>query len=54
MKHFFSQRLKIYFEVAEAPLADEEPFVLDALERYGLSESLLSAAMASLTIWMSP
>ncbi|EPN22319.1 exodeoxyribonuclease V subunit gamma, partial [Pseudomonas syringae pv. actinidiae ICMP 18804] len=37
VKHFFSQRLKIYFEVAEAPLADEEPFVLDALERYGLS-----------------
>lgn len=47
VKHFFSQRLKIYFEVAEAPLADEEPFVLDALERYGLSESLLSAAMVS-------
>ncbi|MCD5997387.1 exodeoxyribonuclease V subunit gamma [Pseudomonas sp. CDFA 602] len=47
VKHFFSQRLKIYFEFAEAPLADEEPFVLDALERYGLSESLLNAAMFS-------
>jgi exodeoxyribonuclease V gamma subunit len=46
VKHFFSQRLKIYFEVAEAPLADEEPFVLDALERYGLSESLLNAGLA--------
>ncbi|WP_268797924.1 exodeoxyribonuclease V subunit gamma [Pseudomonas huanghezhanensis] len=45
VKHFFSQRLKIYFEVAEAPLADEEPFVLDALERYGLSDSLLQAAL---------
>jgi exodeoxyribonuclease V gamma subunit len=45
VKHFFSQRLKIYFEVADAPLADEEPFVLDALERYGLSESLLNAAL---------
>ncbi|MFS2161422.1 exodeoxyribonuclease V subunit gamma [Pseudomonas sp. Pseusp122] len=45
VKHFFSQRLKIYFEVAEAPLADEEPFVLDALERYSLSESLLTAAL---------
>lgn len=45
VKHFFSQRLKIYFEVAQAPLADEEPFVLDALERYSLSESLLSAAL---------
>ncbi|MEB0093070.1 exodeoxyribonuclease V subunit gamma [Pseudomonas sp. CCI4.2] len=45
VRHFFSQRLKIYFEVAEAPLADEEPFVLDALERYSLSESLLGAAL---------
>jgi len=45
VKHFFSQRLKIFFEVAEAPLADEEPFVLDALERYGLSDSLLQAAL---------
>jgi exodeoxyribonuclease V gamma subunit len=45
VKHFFSQRLKIYFEVADAPLADEEPFVLDALERYGLSDSLLNAAL---------
>jgi exodeoxyribonuclease V gamma subunit len=47
VKHFFSQRLKIYFEVAEAPLPDEEPFVLDALERYGLSDSLLKAALGS-------
>jgi exodeoxyribonuclease V gamma subunit len=45
VKHFFSQRLKIFFEVAEAPLADEEPFVLDALERYGVSDSLLQAAL---------
>ena len=46
VKHFFSQRLKIFFEVAEAPLADEEPFVLDALERYGISDSLLQAALS--------
>ncbi len=45
VKHFFSQRLKIFFEGADAPLADEEPFVLDALERYGLSDSLLQAAL---------
>jgi len=45
VKHFFSQRLKIFFEVAEAPLADDEPFVLDALQRYGLSDSLLQAAL---------
>jgi exodeoxyribonuclease V gamma subunit len=45
VKHFFSQRLKIFFEQAQAPLADEEPFVLDALERYGLTDSLLQAAL---------
>ena len=45
VRHFFSQRLKIFFEVAEAPLADDEPFVLDALQRYGLSDSLLQAAL---------
>lgn len=46
VRHFFSQRLKVHFEVVQAPLANEEPFVLDALERYGLSESLLTAALS--------
>ena len=46
VRHFFSQRLKIFFEAAEVPLADEEPFVLDALQRYTLSDSLLEAALA--------
>jgi exodeoxyribonuclease V gamma subunit len=46
VRHFFSQRLKVFFEAAEVPLADEEPFVLDALQRYGLSQSLLEAALA--------
>jgi exodeoxyribonuclease V gamma subunit len=46
VKHFFSQRLKVHFEVVQAPMADEEPFVLDALQRYGLSESLLTAALS--------
>ncbi|KQQ64985.1 exodeoxyribonuclease V subunit gamma [Pseudomonas sp. Leaf127] len=45
VKHFFTQRLKVFFDQREAPLADEEPFVLDALQRYGLTESLLGAAM---------
>jgi exodeoxyribonuclease V gamma subunit len=36
----------VFFEAAEEPLADEEPFVLDALQRYGLSQSLLEAALA--------
>jgi len=45
VRHFFSQRLKVFFEAAEVPLADEEPFVLDALQRYTLSDSLLAAAL---------
>jgi len=45
VKHFFSQRLKVFFEAAEVPLEDEEPFVLDALQRYSLSDSLLTAAL---------
>jgi exodeoxyribonuclease V gamma subunit len=48
VRHFFSQRLKVFFEAAEVPLADEEPFVLDALQRYSLSDSLLGAALADL------
>ncbi|WMN18519.1 exodeoxyribonuclease V subunit gamma [Pseudomonas piscis] len=47
VRHFFSQRLKVFFEAMEAPLADEEPFVLDALQRYNLSDSLLAAALAN-------
>lgn len=47
VRHFFSQRLKVFFESAEKPVSDVEPFVLDALERYTLSDSLLSAGMAS-------
>ncbi|MEX3775359.1 exodeoxyribonuclease V subunit gamma [Pseudomonas sp. MYb118] len=46
VRHFFSQRLKVFFEAAEVPLADEEPFVLDALQRYTLSDNLLGAALA--------
>jgi exodeoxyribonuclease V gamma subunit len=45
VKHFFSQRLKVFFEAAQVPLEDEEPFVLDALQRYSLSDSLLAAAL---------
>ncbi|NUT78245.1 exodeoxyribonuclease V subunit gamma [Pseudomonas sp. C1C7] len=45
VRHFFSQRLKVFFEAAEVPLADEEPFVLDALQRYNLSDNLLKAAL---------
>ncbi|MBC3348088.1 exodeoxyribonuclease V subunit gamma [Pseudomonas sp. SWRI196] len=48
VRHFFSQRLKIFFEAIEAPLADDEPFVLDALQRYSLSDILLEAALVRL------
>ncbi|VVM82092.1 RecBCD enzyme subunit RecC [Pseudomonas fluorescens] len=48
VRHFFSQRLKVFFEATEVPLPDEEPFVLDALQRYNLSDSLLEAAMGQL------
>lgn len=48
VRHFFSQRLKVFFEAAEVPLADEEPFVLDALQRYSLSDNLLKAALADM------
>ncbi|MBJ9978398.1 exodeoxyribonuclease V subunit gamma [Pseudomonas sp. S75] len=45
VRHFFSQRLKVFFEAVQAPTPDEEPFVLDALQRYSLSERLLDAAL---------
>lgn len=48
VRHFFSQRLKVFFEPLEAPLADDEPFILDALQRYSLSDSLLEAALVRL------
>ncbi|MBD9443690.1 exodeoxyribonuclease V subunit gamma [Pseudomonas sp. PDM04] len=50
VRHFFSQRLKVFFEAAEVPLADEEPFVLDALQRYSLSDNLLGAALARIDL----
>ncbi|MHC8304063.1 exodeoxyribonuclease V subunit gamma [Pseudomonas sp. PB3P13] len=48
VRHFFSQRLKVFFEATEVPLPDEEPFILDALQRYSLSDSLLDAALGQL------
>ncbi|UXH40714.1 exodeoxyribonuclease V subunit gamma [Pseudomonas promysalinigenes] len=46
VRHFFSQRLKVFFEALQAPTPDEEPFVLDALQRYSASDSLLVAALS--------
>lgn len=47
LAHFFNQRLKIFFDEAEAPIADEEPFALDGLQRYALSDRLLQSALAA-------
>lgn len=46
IKFFFTQRLKIFFDEAEQAPADEEPFALDGLQRYSLSEKLVQAALA--------
>jgi exodeoxyribonuclease V gamma subunit len=45
VRHFFSQRLKVHFDEIAIPTQDKEPFVLDGLTRYALSESLLDAAL---------
>lgn len=45
VQDFFNHRLKVFFEEVQAPPADDEPFVLDALQHYQLSESLLEAAL---------
>ena len=47
LAHFFNQRLKIFFDEGEAPVADEEPFALDGLQRYALSDRLLQSAIAA-------
>jgi exodeoxyribonuclease V gamma subunit len=44
LKYFFNERLKVFFDEALPPPADDEPFVLEGLQRYGLSETLLLAA----------
>ncbi|UFH49850.1 exodeoxyribonuclease V subunit gamma [Pseudomonas sp. KNUC1026] len=46
VRHFFRQRLKVYFEAVEPPVPEAEPFSLDGLERYTLSEALLAQAIA--------
>ncbi|MFC4764941.1 exodeoxyribonuclease V subunit gamma [Dyella koreensis] len=46
VRYFFNQRLKVHFTAEDAETADEEPFALDGLERYGAIQSVLRAALA--------
>jgi exodeoxyribonuclease V gamma subunit len=45
VKHFYTQRLKVYFEQVQGALDEAEPFTLDGLQQYGLSKHLLEAAI---------
>ncbi|HEV7775652.1 MAG TPA: exodeoxyribonuclease V subunit gamma [Luteibacter sp.] len=47
VKQFFNQRLRVYFDLDETGNDDLEPFAPDALQRYGLTESLLRAGLAA-------
>ncbi|WP_375176837.1 exodeoxyribonuclease V subunit gamma [Marinobacter mobilis] len=42
---FFQQRLGIRFSELEEPLCDDEPFVLDGLERWKLTDELIREAL---------
>jgi len=46
VRHFFNQRLKVYFGGEEADTLDDEPFALDGLERYQAIQGVLQAALA--------
>jgi exodeoxyribonuclease V gamma subunit len=45
VRHFFNQRLRVFFDVVDETHEDLEPFALDALQRYQLTESLLGATV---------
>ncbi|MBD2801999.1 exodeoxyribonuclease V subunit gamma [Xenorhabdus sp. M] len=42
VRAFFQQRLKVHFVIEEMELPEEEPFVLDNLQRYQFNQLLLS------------
>ncbi len=42
VRAFFQQRLKVHFVIEEVELPEEEPFVLDNLQRYQFNQLLLS------------
>lgn len=47
VEHFFAQRLKVWFRTAELQAEDDEPFALDGLQRFELSQWLLQRTLAS-------
>lgn len=49
LRTFFNQRLKVFFDDDTPEAVDDEPFALDPLQRYALSDSLLQAGMAATT-----
>jgi exodeoxyribonuclease V gamma subunit len=49
LRTFFNQRLKVFFDDDTPEAVDDEPFALDALQRYTLSDSLLQAGMPAIT-----
>ncbi|EMD1718814.1 exodeoxyribonuclease V subunit gamma [Providencia stuartii] len=42
IRAFFQQRLKIHFTIEETELPEDEPFILDRLQRYKVNERLLA------------
>lgn len=42
-RYFFQRRLKVYFNPIEAPLDDDEPFMLDGLTQFRLKQQMLEA-----------
>lgn len=47
VRNFFQQRLQVSFRDADAALDEDEPYVLDQLERWRLNQELLDAAVAA-------
>jgi exodeoxyribonuclease V gamma subunit len=47
VRHFFNQRLRVFFDAVDEAHEDLEPFALDALQRYQLTESLLGATVGA-------
>lgn len=46
-EHFFAYRLKVFMREQDNPTEDDEPFSLDGLEQYQLSQWLLEQAVAA-------
>ncbi len=42
VKAFFQQRLRVYFETDDPTSADQEPFALDGLQKWGLQNELIT------------